>query len=252
MLSKSQISALIRAIYNGKVNVLNLPVRLYKEIAEYLTKGVYKGYGNTLLSVAYDSPDYEMLETLRTNVYLFSGAKTFNYVLSTENLIVEGDEVLPFSEFKKRAQEVYKEFNDTWLQAEYDTAIGQAQSAREELRFQVESDIFPWLEYVAVIDANTSDVCRAMNGYTGPVNDPIWKTHSPLNHYRCRCLKRQKRTGVQSIKEGLIMPPEEFQFNPGQKREIFDKNHPYFDVPAKYHKFAKRNFNMPLPDADKP
>ena len=115
MLTKAQISALIRAIYNGKVNVLNLPIKLYNAIAEHLTSGVYKGYGKTLISVEYESVDYEMLTALRENVYLFSGAKTFNYVLSTENLIVEGDEVLTFTEFKKRALAVYKEFNESYF-----------------------------------------------------------------------------------------------------------------------------------------
>jgi len=38
--------------------------------------------------------------------------------------------------------------------------------------------------------------------------------------------------------------------NPGTSKEVFDKSHPYFDVPKKYKKFAKTNFGMPIPDKD--
>jgi hypothetical protein len=30
--------------------------------------------------------------------------------------------------------------------------------------------------------------------------------------------------------------------------EAFSKEHPYFDVPDKYKKFAKKNFGLPIPE----
>src|SRR6267154_3803195 len=125
-MNKNQISSLIRAIYNGKINPLKLPKKLYNEIASHLTDGVYKGYGGNLSAFDFDTPDYRMVANLRENVYIFSGAKTFNYVLSTEGLIVEGNEILPFKEFKKRALTVYDQYNETWLKTEYENALGQA------------------------------------------------------------------------------------------------------------------------------
>jgi len=76
-MNESQISSLIRAIYNGKINPLRLSKKLYSEIATHLTNGVYKGYGGGLSSFDFDTPDYAMVKNLRENVYIFSAAKTF-------------------------------------------------------------------------------------------------------------------------------------------------------------------------------
>ena len=249
--SKEQIRALIKAIYNQVVNAWNLPPGLYNAIADHLKSGVYKGFGGNLKSFEYNSPDLEMLKQLRENIYFFSGAKTFNYVISTEELMFEGNELIPYNEFKKKATDLFELHNEHWLEAEYRTAIGQAQSARDELRITKEKNIFPLVEYVAVIDENTSQVCRQLDGLILPVNDPIWKTHSPLNHYQCRCLKRQIREGEISKKpKNLINPSPLFQNNPGDTGEVFNKHHPYFDVPGKYKAYAKRNFDLPVPEID--
>lgn len=241
----SQISSLIRSIFDGKINVLKLPKKLYLGIAEHLTGGIYKGYGKTISQVEYDTHDYNMLHNLKTNVYLFSSAKTFNYVLATENLIVEGNEVLPFKEFKKRALEVYDQYNVTWLEAEYNTAIGQAQNARAWNDFSDDAV----LRYVLTAGVEHADVCLSMQGVVRPKNDPIWASHSPLNHFNCLCLLEASYDNkAKPIPSGIIKPPPEFGHNPGMTGEAFSKEHPYFDVPDKYKKFAKKNFGLPIPE----
>jgi hypothetical protein len=35
------------------------------------------------------------------------------------------------------------------------------------------------------MDANTSDICRPLDGITRPVDDPFWNVHAPLNHFNC-------------------------------------------------------------------
>jgi hypothetical protein len=241
----SQISSLIRAIFDGKINVLKLPKKLYNGIAEHLTGGIYKGYGKSLSEVQYDTPDYNMLHSLKTNVYLFSSAKTFNYVLATENLIVEGNEVLPFKEFKKRALEVYDQYNVTWLESEYNTAIGQAQSARAWNDFSDDAI----LRYVLTAGVEHHEACLSMEGVQRPKNDPIWITNSPLNGFNCLCsLVASYDNKPKPLPSGIIKPPPEFAHNSGMTGEAFSKEHPYFDVPDKYKKFAKKNFGLPIPE----
>lgn len=250
-LTKSQISTLIRAIYNGKINPLKLPKNLYNTIADNLIKGVVKGFGGDVAAFEFGTPDYEMIVQLRENVYIFSAAKTFNYVLATENLIVENNEVLPFREFKKRALEVYKQYNEHWLEAEYNTAIGQAQSARAWVDFESNDDAMQLLKYQTVHDANVSEVCRQLDGIVKPVKDPFWNTYAPLNHYNCRCILQAVAHGVETpTPDGLTKPDAVFSSNPGKTGDVFNPGHPYFDVPQKYRKFAKENFNLPLPDED--
>ena len=38
-----------------------------------------------------------------------------------------------------------------------------------------------------------------------------------------------------------------FKHNSGKTNEIFNKEHPYFDVPDEYKALAKKNFNLPIP-----
>lgn len=180
---KATIGLLIRSIYDGRVDPANLPYKLYKAIAYYLTKGVFKGFGKDIADTVSDSVDHELLYNLRENVHIFSGAKTFNYVLETTNLIVEGDEILPLREFKKRALEIYDKYNVNWLDAEYETCIGQAQNATKWK--DIETSPFDLVKYLAVIDENTSPVCVQYNGIIKDKKDPFWNDAAPLNHYRC-------------------------------------------------------------------
>lgn len=248
MLNKAGIGSLIRAIYDGKVDVFNLPKKLYLEIYNHLKQGVYVGFGQTIQEVEYESPDYKMLKELRENVQIFSGAKTFNYVLETEGLIVEGDEVLPFQEFKRRALEVYNQYNVTWLEAEYDTAIGQAQNARAWM--DIQKSPFDLVKRVAVVDANTSEVCIQYNGIVKPRSDDFWQTTGPMSHYRCRCLLQSVPEGEiddRTFNDFPIKPLPVFQNQSGITGEVFTKDHPYFtEIPTKYRKLAKKNFNLPV------
>ncbi len=243
--SENKIGKLIHKIYTGQYNALNLPKKLYKDIANHLTGGVYKGFGSTISGVEYDSPDFVMLNELRLNTYLFSAAKTFNYVLSTENLITEGNKILPFDEFKTRARQVYKDFNETWLEAEYNTAIGQAQSSRAWMDFS-EDAILRYMVTPGVVHA---DVCLAMQDVTRPKNDPIWRKNSPLQHFGCLChLDASFDNVAKPLPKNIPNPPAGFDFNPGIEKKVFGKDHPYFtEIPTKYKTFAKQNFDLPLP-----
>lgn len=241
--TESQISSLIRKIYNGTFTLEKLPKKLYASIAKYLTGGVYKGYGTTLNDVGYDTPDYHMLKHLTDNVHLFSAAKTFNYILSTENLIVEKDEVLPFKEFKKRALEMYDKYNVTWLETEYNTAIIQSQHVRSWNDFAPDAI----LKYMLTDGVIHAPVCLSMQGVTRPKNDPVWRTKGPQNHFGCLCYLDASYDNVsKALPNDIPEPDKGFDFNPAIEKKVFSTEHPYFDVPAKYKKYAKQNFGLPL------
>jgi SPP1 gp7 family putative phage head morphogenesis protein len=42
------------------------------------------------------------------------------------------------------------------------------------------------LQYIAILDRRTSDVCRSYNGITRPATDTIWERITPPNHFNCR------------------------------------------------------------------
>ena len=47
-------------------------------------------------------------------------------------------------------------------------------------------DFVQGLEYSAVMDSRTTDVCENLNGRKYRFNDPVWRSVAPPNHFNCR------------------------------------------------------------------
>lgn len=254
--TERQISNLIEAVSEGRITTGELPEDLYFAIADYLKEALYKGFGGTIEE--FGGRNLELLEELRTNIYMFSGAKTYQQIRQMTEQLATSES---FAEFKKQALATYEQYNVDWLKTEYQTAIGQATQARQWGDIESDKETFPYLQYSAVIDANTSDICEPLNGVTLPVDDPLWDEYSPLNHFNCRCTLLQidkysdaKITGaakVKEIKSGLDETVQDaFKMNAGKDGYIFSPEHPYFEVAKGDRELAKNNFNLPIPDND--
>jgi SPP1 gp7 family putative phage head morphogenesis protein len=251
----SQIEDLIKAVYEGRTTVQNLPLDLYLAIGKNLEDGIREGWG-ALMDSGIGSPDVPLYNALRENVYIFSAAKTYQQVKDMAEFIAESTS---YTNFKVKAMETYGEYNTDWLKAEYNTAVGQAQQANQWQRIQQSKDVFPYLRYSAVIDSKTSEICRPLDGVTLPVDDPFWDNYAPLNHFNCRCTleKIDKYEDVTVTREGKVAEitkelnetvKPEFKMNSGKDGYIFDpKSHPYFKVAPKDKGLARNNFNLPIP-----
>lgn len=76
------------------------------------------------------------------------------------------------------------------------------------------------LQYIAILDRRTSDVCRSYNGITRPATDPIWERITPPNHFNCRSTVTAIWKGTREAKRmarstdadvaGLPMPDDGF------------------------------------------
>lgn len=246
-----QIEALIKGIEDGSITELDLPVGYYNALTDYLKKAVFEGFGSTLETVS--KLDLPLLEELVTNVYTFGAAKTFQLTKEISGLLVdENGKVRSSREFNRIARETYDNWNNNWGRTEYNTAIGQADMAAKWREIEKQKDILPFLKYDAVVDKNTSDICRPLDGIVAPVGDKIWSKIMPLNHFNCRCVVLQVAGGetknndkpVEAV-TGMMQPM--FINNAGQSGQIFTKDHPYYDVAKEYRDYAKKNFNLPIP-----
>lgn len=250
--SNSQIESLIRGIENGTINEWNLPKDYYSALVDYFKKGLFEGFGATLSTVS--SKDLPLLEELVTNMYMFSGGKTFQIVKEISSLLVdENGNQRSSREFNKLGRETYDTWNDNWGRTEYNTAVGSGDMAVKWKDIEAQKDVMPYLEYDAVLDKNTSAICRPLDGIVALVNDPIWDRITPLNHFNCRCILKQRRDGevtkdVNNTVSKVVdnMNPI-FVNNVGKTGEVFTKDHPYFDVAKEYKEHAKNNFGLPIP-----
>ena len=96
--SETDINKLIEGIYDGSITEYKLPKSLYNAIASHFEKGLYKGFGMNLSDAI--GKDFELLNELRENVYMFSAAKTFAEVQHINSLLLnESGEIKAFKNF---------------------------------------------------------------------------------------------------------------------------------------------------------
>lgn len=111
------------------------------------------------------------------------------------------------------------------LRTIYQTNL-QSASMAGRYRQQQEAAVFrPYLQYIAILDRRTTELCNSLDGKIFPVDDPIWKRLYPPNHFNCRAvvvslskkdIERKKLT-VESGKslDKKLLPAEGFGSDPG-------------------------------------
>jgi SPP1 gp7 family putative phage head morphogenesis protein len=107
------------------------------------------------------------------------------------------------------------------------TNLSTAYNAGQWQSYQDRSESIAFLEYVAIEDTRTTPLCENLNGTRRPINDDIWGTYYPPNHYMCRSevvaisnaraeirgLKKTNPDGPLKFEEGN----ESFAGNPGKE-----------------------------------
>ena len=251
---ESDINSITSDVWNGTITKYSLPTAVYEKTAKHLLKGVNKGFGKDILSVEWGSPDYEMLADLSENIYVFSGAKTYQEVRIATDILAKNKS--NYYKFKEEVVKKLTDFNVDYLQAEYNTAIGSSRMAGEWMRIQEVKDVIPLLEYDTVGDGRVRPEHAILDKIVRPVDDKFWDTLYPPNGWNCRCRVKQLSEGEVTDLRGKSNlyenVPKEFRMNSGKDRVIFkeqgDGKHPYFDVAKGDKAFAKRNFDLPIPN----
>ena len=182
--SQAKVDKLLEQVLNGEIDEYNLPVELYYAIAQKLKDALYKGYGGSLSE--FEGEPLELLQELRENLYMFSAAKTYQQTLELTDLLINEDGTIATKkEFIDGAQAIYDQYNKNWLSTEYETAITSGQSAYAWKDIEETKDVFPYVIFSAVNDANTTEECIEMDGKVFDVDDPILDSCTPPLHWHC-------------------------------------------------------------------
>lgn len=176
-----------------------------------------------------------MLTTLRTNVNVFSYAKTLKELREINDLLFdEAGDLRSFSAFKKECKHIYSTYNQDWLRAEYNHAVASATSAARWHEFQAEKEVMPSLEYSTVGDKRVRQAHQLLDGIIRPIDDDLWKTHYPPNGWNCRCRVLQSDDEATDLKD-KDLPALKAIFNGNVALDgiIFPDKHPYYaDITA--------------------
>lgn len=253
LFTDEEYNRIIDGIRAGIITTSALDIATYLMIAKKLTSGVFTGFGHEISDVVEGNADYRMLFDLRRNVYVFSGAKTYQQIREVIGLLTSKNtnEIKSFADFKVKAKEVLVRYNEDWLHAEYNTAISSSRSASQWMDFTKNEEIYPMLTYHTAGDLLVRPTHQLLDGISRPVNDKFWDYYLPPNGWNCRCTVLQggpeiERTNLQGFKKPKDVP-DIFMMNAGKDKIVFSPKHPYFKVAPKDKNNAKNNWGMPIP-----
>ncbi len=231
-------------VWIGAINPQNLPESIYLKTAKYLNEGID----------AAPVVDELLIQQLKNNIYIFSGAKTYQQTKTMSMLLADPELKSNFYKFKAAAKPHFDIYNQDYLQAEYQTAKASARMGAEWKRIEADEDVLPLLQYQTIGDGRVRPTHAALDNIIRPVNDPFWKQYYPPNGWRCRCTVIQLSEGEETDLSGFTPPddvPPLFRMNAGIDGYVFKSKgkdkHPYFDIAKDDKELAKKNWNLPIP-----
>ena len=176
----------------------------------------------------------------------FCRNKDTNLKANHNRLLMDNGRIRPFSDFLQKVRKIDKDYNATYLNAEYNFAVASAQAAARWHDFSASSDDY-YLQYRTARDERVRSSHRPLDRITLPADDPFWDEFFPPNGWNCRCNvvqvgknSRRPSNSAKAIARGRAATTQLdskgrnkakiFRFNPGKKQKVFPDKHPYFKV----------------------
>lgn len=248
--------AMVKQIFEGALGANQISGDYYFSIAKVLTNGIMKGMKIGSSLAAHDAKT-RLFESYRHNIYAFSAAKNMTAIQEfNKQLKDEQGNDRSYNQFRKAVIPVDKEFNDTHLRTDYNTAIAKAQMGDKWHQLQK----YDVLEFRAVMDSKTSADHAKLDGTRLPREHPFWKKYWPPLRPNCRCtvigaqgatINKQEEANLFSQSNSV---PAYFKGNPGISGAVINEDeHPYFKKIESYRTgyaksvelMAEENYAMP-------
>lgn len=241
---QKEAARIAKGIYDGTITSGEIDPALTSLVAEKLRDAVIEGFGKDLPAIDYNTPDFDKLGNLESNVYQFSAAKDFQQLKSMTLALKDGDRIRTFTEFRNEALKISDVYNGPWLLTEYNTALSSAQMAAKWQRFYADKNTLPLLQYRTVEDDRVRPSHAALDLVIKNIDDPFWDSYYPPNGWNCRCDVIQVVHGTETPDKDIVTPddvPKMFLTNMAKEGLIFPKNSPYYiGLPDAIRKQAER------------
>ncbi len=214
-----------------------------KPIADLINETYRVLLGAVNKGIEYEVPAV-MRNMLQDDVFVFSGCKTYVQLKEVSGLLWDKDrsQIKSFDRFYKDVSSIDEAYNRRYLEAEYQFAVGSAQSASHWMQIEEDGDEFD-LQYRTAGDSKVREDHAMLEGTTLPPSDDFWSYYMPPNGWNCRCEaiqvlkgKYKRSNSAEAVRlgnEATEGKNEMFRFNPGKQKVIFPPNHPYRKVQDK-------------------
>ena len=186
------VNQAIRNIYRTKTGSDN-PAGINNKLFELTNKPLQNGIESTFKSVGADwgRKNETFVNQFRENTAVFSAFKSHEQTAKMVELMYKADgSIRSFSDFKKEALKLSQDYNKTWLNTEYNTAIRAARMAVNWLKFQETKHLYPNLEYMPSRAAHPRESHADYYYQIWPIDDPIWDSILPPSDWGCLCSVR--------------------------------------------------------------
>lgn len=236
------LESVAKRLANGEINEEEMETELYLTIANAFQSGYESGYGRPLLTASgtYDLKSVARFNTIRNNLFAFSGAKTYAQMNELRDYLYDNGKLRPLTDILTKAKEVNAKYNVSYLETERDFVIRAGTMGSRWADIERDKSQYPYLRYVTAGDGRVRPEHAAMDGITLPVDSSFWNQYLPPNGWNCRCDVEQvsepeKVNDTDSAsKTGAASVPKNFRRNYA-KSELFEVDgHPYFkSIPGK-------------------
>lgn len=228
----TELANMVKALWTRKgMPKGGIDTAMVEQFANHLFSGVTEGYGG--VAVDYTTPDINMLESLKKNVFHFSSAKNKTQLKALSKALIGDDGKLrSWPQFKEAASGINNKFVNQWLKTEYNFAVASGQMASKWVDIQASKSTLGVLEFDAVMDKRTTDLCGSLNGITKNADDAFWNVWYPPNHFGCRSTVRQRNSGYKTTPDNKISTPKipkMFQTNLAKEGLAFPPGHAYYN-----------------------
>lgn len=242
---KSEITPILQRVWDGDINLDQLPVEVFQFIFNDLIGQVEQGFGERMGEQVPGSSKDKFVQAAKTNVKSFTAHKVWRQVRDLQMVAETSNDV---SEFNDRGEGVFRKYNEVWQQTEEQAAWRKSKSGKHWSQIVDNQDLFPLMTYRTQGDDRVRDEHEDLEGITRRVEDEFWDTYFPPNGWNCRCPKpRQRRSAPETDvdRRELSGPEPMFNNNPGKGGEVFPSDHPYFTaVPESFKEASKRDFGF--------
>ncbi|CAB4126826.1 Phage head morphogenesis domain containing protein [uncultured Caudovirales phage] len=245
--NKYELESFLHSIYYGDINTSHLPTSLYLKTAKEIEDYLMKGFGKIN-----SDEQSKKVSKMRRNVYYFAAAKTYTMVNEIQKVNEKLDK--NYVKYQTESTDIVKKYLDDYLYTEKDHAKHVGKAGKNWSRFESSPKTL-FLEYVTMKDNRVRPAHIYLDGIIRNEKDNFWNTFMPPNGWNCRCKVKSYKEGENTnlkdfdINEALQNVPVMFRENFGKNGVVFPHDHPYFKNADK--ELARKNFNLPLPYANK-
>lgn len=174
---------LMRTMYDGDGRKYDLET--FRTNARNLINGLMNGLAP---SMEYGGVDTDAAVAMQLNINRFAFTKNLAQMVELNRALKASD---TYEQFRSQAATVLGTFNDQYLRTEYNLAKTVGQTTRDWLRIEKDKELFPYVRYKTVGDANVRASHAALDNRVFSLADPSWKALNPPNGYGCRCWLEQ-------------------------------------------------------------